>query len=64
MKRIIKKNKPANYKSKPHVVNILSKAVEKVNSQKIFEKHIKLLNFLRSFLLFLQNYLQAILFRI
>ncbi|RYJ51610.1 NERD domain-containing protein [Flavobacterium petrolei] len=41
VKKIIKDNEPANYKSKRDVVNILSAAVENGNSHKITEKHIK-----------------------
>jgi hypothetical protein len=41
VKKIIKENEPANYKSKRDVVNVLSSAVENGNSQKISEKHIK-----------------------
>ena len=41
VKKIIKENEPANYKSKRDVVNILSAAVENGNNQKITEKHIK-----------------------
>ena len=41
VKKIIKENEPANYKSKRDVVNVLSAAVENGNSQKITEKHIK-----------------------
>lgn len=41
VKKIIKENEPANYRSKRDVVNVLSSAVENGNSRKIFEKHIK-----------------------
>jgi hypothetical protein len=41
VKKIIKENEPANYKSKRDVVNVLSSAVENGNSQKVSEKHIK-----------------------
>ena len=41
VKKIIKENESANYKSKRIVVDILSTAVENGNSKKITEKHIK-----------------------
>ena len=41
VKKIIKENESANYKSKRDVVDILSTAVENGNSKKITEKHIK-----------------------
>lgn len=41
VKKIIKENEPAIYKSKRDVVNVLSWAVENGNNQKISEKHIK-----------------------
>ncbi len=44
VKKIIKENEPANYKSKRDVVDILSTAVENGNSKKITEKHIKNIN--------------------
>ena len=44
VKKIIKENEPANYKSKRDVVNVLSSAVENGNCQEIFEKHIKNIN--------------------
>ena len=41
VKKIIKSNEPANYKSKRDVVDILSTAVENGNNQKVSEKHIE-----------------------
>lgn len=41
VKKIIRENEPANYKSKRDVVNILAAAVENGNNQEISEKHIK-----------------------
>jgi len=41
VKKIIKENEPAKYKSKRDVVNVLSEAVSNGKSKKISEKHIK-----------------------
>ncbi|MCD0465424.1 nuclease-related domain-containing protein [Flavobacterium sp. ENC] len=41
VKKILKENEPANYKSKRDVVNVLSAAVENGNNEKISEQHIK-----------------------
>lgn len=41
VKKIIKENEPARYKSKQDVVNILSAAVENGDNKMISEKHIK-----------------------
>ncbi|MRX41130.1 NERD domain-containing protein [Flavobacterium sp. LC2016-23] len=41
VKKVLKENEPANYKSKRDVVNVLSAAVENGNNQEISEKHIK-----------------------
>ncbi|QSB25080.1 nuclease-related domain-containing protein [Flavobacterium sp. CLA17] len=41
IKKILKENEPANYKSKRDVVNVLSAAVENGDNWEISEKHIK-----------------------
>ncbi|PIF60049.1 nuclease-like protein [Flavobacterium sp. 2] len=41
VKKIIKENEPANYKSKRDVVYVLSEAVENGNNKEISERHIK-----------------------